>query len=107
MNLMRGSEIFVKKLPSVRIIDIAKAINLKKKIKFIGKRVGEKLSEELIGEEDSLNAQEFKNYFVIRPQNNIINKKSKNFFSYTSEKNPQFLSIKEIKKIIKNLYQNN
>jgi UDP-N-acetylglucosamine 4,6-dehydratase (inverting) len=107
MNLMRGSEIFVKKLPSVRIIDIAKAINLKKKIKFIGQRVGEKLSEELIGEEDSLNAQEFKNYFVIRTQDNIIKKKNKTFFSYTSENNRQFLSIKEIKKIIKNLDQNN
>lgn len=100
MNLMKGSEIFVKKLPSVKIVDIAKAINPYKKIKFIGKNTGEKLSEELIGEEDSEYTKEFKDYYIIQTKEKII-KKNKKKFSYTSSNNNHFLNINEIKKIIK------
>ena len=102
MNLMKGSEIFIKKLPSVRIVDIAKAINPKKKIKFVGKGIGEKFSEELISLEDSTHVKEFKDYFIINDKKESI-KTNKQLFSYNSANNNNFLNIKDIKKII-NLY---
>ena len=49
---MEGGEIFVKKLPSIKILDIAKAVNTSAKIKLIGIRPGEKLYEQMISVED-------------------------------------------------------
>jgi UDP-N-acetylglucosamine 4,6-dehydratase (inverting) len=103
MNLMKGSEIFIKKLPSVKVIDIARAINPEKKIKFVGKQIGEKFAEELIGHEDSINAEEFKDYFIINNKKKLT-KTNKKLFSYNSANNNKFLNIVEIKKIIKSYY---
>lgn len=109
---MRGGEIFVPKLPSIKIIDIAKSLSNKVKFKIIGRRSGEKMHEVLCPVESSNETYEFKNYYIIIPtiklpkRNDfyrIINKEkgkkvNKNF-SYSSENN-KFLSINEIKKII-------
>ena len=65
---MSGGEIFVKKIPSMKVIDIAKAINPKADLDFIGIRPGEKLHEQMIGSEDSFNAFEFEDHFRIFPQ---------------------------------------
>ena len=62
---MQGGEIFVKKIPSMKIIDIAKAINSKPKLKYIGIRPGEKLHEQMISEDDSTETYEFKKHFKI------------------------------------------
>ena len=67
MELMKGGEIFVPKIPSYRIIDVVKAINPSCKIKTIGIRPGEKLHEEMITSTDSKNTVEYKNYYVILP----------------------------------------
>ena len=112
-NKMYGGEIFVPKIPSYKIVDLAKAINSKAKIKIIGIRNGEKLHEEMISNLDSLNTLEFKKYFVIVPSSkfyyvnkSFYKKKFKNCklvkknFSYNSLEN-KFLSVSEIKKIIK------
>ena len=105
-----GGEIFVPKLKSFRVTDLAKSINNNTKIKIIGIRPGEKLHEELISETDSLNSAEGKNHYVIL--NNINKKEFLKYleikklkkvnmgFKYSSDKNPDFLSIKNLRKIL-------
>ena len=53
LSKMQGSEVFIPKIPSYRILDVVKAINKNKKIKYIGIRPGEKIHEELISTADS------------------------------------------------------
>ncbi len=67
MNEMIGAEIFVPKLPSYNILQLATLINPSNKIKIIGIRPGEKLHESLIGEYESYLGIEFDNYFIIKP----------------------------------------
>ena len=111
---MQGGEIFVPKIPSFRVIDLAKAFDSSKKVKIIGMRPGEKLHEEMVSVGDSINTIEFKNSYIICPQSeNIIwdknlhlkNKKgSKSFkenISYNSGSNEHFLSVSELKTLLK------
>ena len=101
---MKGSEVFIPKIPSYKILDLVKAINPKKKIKYIGIRPGEKIHEELIEASDSNKITESKNYFIInfssKFKNKNISSKYKNFNSYNSFQNLEFLSIKQIKEEI-------
>ena len=115
INNSLGKEIFVPKIPSYKILDLAKAIAPSCKIKLTGIRPGEKLHEEMITFDDSLNTLENLKYYIILP--NIGQKKLKLFakkfkakkkvkkrFSYNSKDNNKFLSIIEIRKLIlKNL----
>lgn len=109
---MKGGEIFVPKIPSIKITDLAKAINSKMKLKFIGIRPGEKLHESLISKEESSNVVEFAKYFIIRPSIVFFEKKDyftnakkekgkklTNYFEYNSFTNKKYLSINEIKKL--------
>ena len=116
---MRGGEIFVPKIPSVRIIDIAKAINPKIKLKFTGIRPGEKLSEILCSKDEFFNTIEFKNYYLLKPSVKFIDqnisyltdkdnnkgKKVKREFEYSSSKNKKFLTVLEIKNFIENEFK--
>jgi nucleoside-diphosphate-sugar epimerase len=103
-----GGEIFVPKLPSYRLIDLCKAINEKCKIKLIGIRPGEKIHEELISSLESRNTIEFKDYYIILPnyENRIVEssksiiKWAEKNFHYSSEKNKDFLSVKNLNKMI-------
>ena len=101
---MKGSEVFIPKIPSYKILDLVKAINPKKKIKYIGIRPGEKIHEELIEASDSNKITESKNYFIInfssKFKNKNISSKYKHFNSYNSFQNLEFLSIKQIKEEI-------
>ena len=109
---MWGGEIFVPKIPSFRIIDAAKAISSKIKLKYIGIRPGEKIHEEMISQNDAINSIEFKNYYVIAPNSEFIWNKKKYLkfnklgkscnseFTYNSHTNNKFLTIRELKKII-------
>jgi len=101
-----GGEIFVKKSPSMKIIDIAKAINNKNSISIKGIRAGEKLHEQMIGHEESQYTYELKNYYIIispilnKLKYKKILKNSKRVdknFEYTSDKNTTWLSQKEFK----------
>ena len=77
LSEMIGGEIFVKKIPSMRVIDIAKAVNEKAKIKIIGIRPGEKLHEQMVSKYDSNSTIEFKDYYKILPDvkyKNILKK---------------------------------
>jgi UDP-N-acetylglucosamine 4,6-dehydratase (inverting) len=113
LNRMWGGEIFVPKIPSYNILDVAKTIAPNAKIDIVGIRPGEKLHEEMITSTDSLNTIEFDNYFVILPstplwdnekfriQSNTKEGKYCNFgFSYNSGSNDKFLSIEELKELI-------
>lgn len=111
---MWGAEIFIPKIPSFKIIDLARALDSKKKIKYIGIRPGEKLHEVLFGEDESHLVYEFKTYYVLAPS--ILRKKLTKTYSknrldeagkklnvrknYSSSQN-NFLSINELKQIIK------
>lgn len=65
---MMGGEIYVKKIPSMRLIDIAKTIAPKAKHKIIGIRPGEKLHEQMISSDDAYSTYEYSNYYKILPQ---------------------------------------
>ena len=104
-NNMKGGEIFVPKIPSVQITELANAIAPYNKQKIIGIRPGEKISEVLISEEESMYTYENYNYYVVLPvilDNSKFSKILKNFkkvklnFKYTSENNSHFLKKKEI-----------
>ena len=68
IDLMIGGEIFVKKIPSMKVKDIANTIAPNAKIKIIGKRPGEKMHEQMIGLEDANHTYEMSNSFVILPE---------------------------------------
>ena len=106
-----GGEILVPKLPSYRVVDLAKAISPNTKIKYTGIRPGEKIHEELITASDSYNTYDLGKYYVILQNNSNIKTKlyNKKFnakkvieqFSYSSGSNKKFLNIKEIRYLIK------
>lgn len=112
---MLGGEIFVKKCPSIKVIDIAKAINKNVKFKIIGIRPGEKIHEEMINVNDARNTYEFKNYYKLLPEIKNLKildkmrkggKKTKNNFSYISNLNTNWMEIKNLQKIIKDTNEN-
>ena len=107
---MWGGEIFVPKLPSYNISDLATAICDKCEQKIIGVRSGEKIHEEMITSSDSYNTYDLGKYFVILPQNSVFNiesfirdkkaKKVKSGFSYNSGRNEHFLTVDELRILI-------
>ena len=106
-----GAEIFVPKIPSFKIMDLAKSIGPNCKINFIGIRPGEKIHEEMISSSDSFNTIDIGKYFIILPKvdKKTINKYKKKFkikkfkenTSYNSGTNSSFLNIKQIRDLIK------
>lgn len=113
-RVMNGGELFIPKIPSIKITELADAIAPSLPKKIIGIRPGEKIHEEMITETDSLLAYEFKDYYVIISDNNLFSsnnmaklmvskggKKCRKGFSYKSNTNKNFLSISQIKKILK------
>jgi UDP-N-acetylglucosamine 4,6-dehydratase len=103
LEKMQGGEIFIPKAKSYKILDLANAIDPKKKIEIIGKRPGEKINEILIPNTEADNTYENKKYYVVMSFNKKIKingfKKVDENFSYTSEKN-NFFSVKELRKLI-------
>ena len=106
-----GGDIFVPKIPSYKVIDVARAIDPKAKIDFIGIRPGEKIHEEMITASDSINTIEFDSYYSIIPNNQFVDvkkrklflksgKKCKIGFSYNSLSNKNYLSIKQLRNLI-------
>ena len=104
-----GGEIYVKKIPSMNIMDIAKAVAPNAKHELIGIRPGEKLHEQMIGTEDSYTTYEFKEHYKILPA--IHNwssdplriqdgKKVESGFSYCSDNNTEWMSIEALQKWI-------
>ena len=103
---MEGGEIYVKKIPSMKVTDIAKAVSDTAQHKIIGIRPGEKLHEQMIGVEDSPFTFEYERHYKILPQ--IIEpskwgdrvkagKPVPPGFSYTSENNTEWMSLEELR----------
>lgn len=104
-----GGEIFVSKIPSFKVVDLAKAINPNGNIEEVGIRKGEKLHEVMITSEDSLSAYEYDEYFIIYPSLDFIKNNRKNTkqgkivkkgFEYNSKTNNLWLSVKDIEKLL-------
>ncbi len=110
---LSGGELLVPKLPSYKLVDLAKAVGPKCKTPIIGVRPGEKIHEEMISSSDSQNTIELNKFYLILPNlnNKILNKYKKKFkckkvnknFIYSSNTNKKFLSINELRKMINNL----
>jgi UDP-N-acetylglucosamine 4,6-dehydratase (inverting) len=103
---MLGGEIYVKKIPSMTIGDIAKAVAPVAKHNIIGIRPGEKLHEQMIGIEDAPHTFEYDTYYKILPAIHSwstdplrINggKKVSGDFTYTSNNNSEWMSVEELK----------
>ncbi|WP_374324090.1 UDP-N-acetylglucosamine 4,6-dehydratase (inverting) [Azonexus sp.] len=102
---MEGGEIYVKKIPSMKVTDLARVIAPEAQLDYVGIRPGEKLHEQMIGEEDSFHTYEYPEHFKILPaihewdrdKNRIKNgKKVQEGFSYTSDNNPEWMSPTEL-----------
>ena len=110
---MQGGELFVPKIPSVNILDIAKAIAPNLPTKIIGVRPGEKLHEAMISKDDAINTLEFDDYFVIQPAHpwwdnleySVVTggRNVADDFEYSSETNNQWLSSAELAVLISEL----
>src|SRR6185369_4532330 len=111
LEKMWGGEIFVPKIPSYRIVDVAEAIGPGCRKELVGIRPGEKLHEEMITATDALNSIEFNDYYVILPSIKLwdIDKFMADFegkfcqlgFAYNSGTNPRWLSIEQIRELIR------
>lgn len=105
-----GGEIFVPKIPSYVITDVAEAIAPECETKVIGIRAGEKLHEEMITSSDSLNTLDVGDYYVILPQAPIFNLEEFKFhfkatsvpvgFSYNSKDNKEWVGVEDLRKLI-------
>ena len=102
---MEGGEIYVKKIPSMKMIDLARAISPQAKLKIVGIRPGEKLHEQMISPEDSYYTYEYRNHFKILPAINNWGtseerikdgKKVADGFSYTSDNNHEWMSTEQL-----------
>ena len=113
---MQGGEIFVPKIPSIKVTDLAKAMAPKLNHKIVGIRPGEKLHEKMCSINEAYLTLEFKDHYVIKPSINFFDndiKYSKNAFNetgvlvpkdfeYRSDTNTHFLNVQEIKALNKN-----
>ncbi len=104
---MHGGELFVPKIPSMNIMDLAKAIAPKCQTRVVGIRPGEKLHEVMISEDDSRNVKELSDCYVIQPAFNWWDKSNHSEgkdvcegFSYSSDKNSEWLTIPQLQKMI-------
>jgi UDP-N-acetylglucosamine 4,6-dehydratase len=112
LELAKGGEIFVPKIPSMKITDLAKAIAPECSHEIVGVRPGEKIHETLIGEDEGRNAIEYKECYVVR-QNQFPGEKIPNIdnggrlclegFEYRSDNNPQRLSVEELGSILEQI----
>jgi UDP-N-acetylglucosamine 4,6-dehydratase (inverting) len=102
---MAGGEIYVKKIPSMKVTDLAQAVAPGAKFDFVGIRPGEKLHEQMIGEEDSYFTYEYHEHYKILPaiesatgrESRVKDgRKVPDGFSYTSDKNPEWMTIETL-----------
>jgi len=105
---MEGGEIFVPKMPSIRIVELAEAIAPNCRRRIIGIRPGEKLHETLVSKDDGIYTYEFEDKFITYP--NVVKRGFKKndgrllgseFEGYRSDNNPHWLGVKELRVMIK------
>jgi UDP-N-acetylglucosamine 4,6-dehydratase len=105
---MHGGEVFVPKIPSMRIIDLAKAIAPQAELEVVGIRPGEKLHEVLINEDEARSTVELDDMYVVQPTGTLWfghewEKRGQtlpNGFRFGSDSNPQWLSVEQIRHMV-------
>jgi len=110
LDIMWGGEIFVPKIPSYRIMDVAKAVDSGCRIEIVGIRPGEKLHEEMITTTDAINTIEFRDYFVILPSmplwdteqfmKDFDGRRCSDGFAYNSGTNTDWLNVEQLRELI-------
>ena len=115
LQRMRGGEIFIPKIPSFRILDLAEAIAPGCRKEIIGIRPGEKIHEEMITENDALNTIECEDHYVMFPSMEVpaIEQLARKFkgvrchanFKYSSDTNDHWLSVTELKRLVEKYVQ--
>ncbi|MDO9546769.1 MAG: UDP-N-acetylglucosamine 4,6-dehydratase (inverting) [Pelolinea sp.] len=106
---MHGGEVFVPKIPSMTVADLAKAMAPEAKINYIGIRPGEKLHEVLISEDEARTVIELDDMYVVQPAESLwfgreweaIGKHITDEFRYVSNTNENWLTVEQIQEIIK------
>ena len=107
IETMRGGEIFVPKLPSMRITDLAKIVAPDCEVEIIGIRPGEKLHEVLLTEDEARHSKDMGDYFIIEPElrfwqknNGHEGKSLPEGFRYSSESNSTWLDADELMSMV-------
>lgn len=107
---MHGGEIFVPKIPSMKLIDLARVIGPDCDLEIVGRRPGEKLHEVMVTEDDAQNTVEYEEFYTILPtirnwnhdeaQSNGRGRVCAEGFRYSSETNTRWLTVAELEKMI-------
>jgi UDP-N-acetylglucosamine 4,6-dehydratase/5-epimerase len=107
ISKMHGGEIFVPKIPSMRLVDMAKTIAPGCEVEYIGIRPGEKLHEALLSEDEARHAVETDEMYVIKPnhpwwteQNWVNGRRLPEGFHYTSDSNTQWMTPRELEELV-------
>jgi UDP-N-acetylglucosamine 4,6-dehydratase/5-epimerase len=112
LGLMRGGEIFIPKIPSMKITDLARAISADSEHEIVGIRPGEKLHELLLTRDDARNTIEFKDYYIINPGIHLWESETSSAygdeqgkpvaadFEYASNTNDRWFDIKQLRDVI-------
>lgn len=115
LKKMRGGEIFVPRIPSMKITDLAKAIDPKCKQEIVGIRPGEKVHELLLSEDEARNALQYSECFIVQPNHHVRQETSElrsgdnnaqacpEGFSYTSNNNTEWLKINDLKQLVEKI----
>jgi len=108
VEIMRGGEVFIPKIPSMKVVDLAKAIAPEAQLDVIGIRPGEKLHEVLISEDESRTTVELDDMYIVQPEQPFWFGREwtpsttplPDGFRYASDSNHEWLQIEDIKKIV-------
>jgi UDP-N-acetylglucosamine 4,6-dehydratase/5-epimerase len=112
LPMMRGGEVFIPKIPSMKITDLATAIGPKCEQEIIGIRPGEKLHEIMIPKDEARNTLEYSSFYIIQPAHHDFNADESNQyngepgtivtegFAYTSDNNKDWYSANQLRKVI-------
>ncbi len=112
LERMHGGEIFVPKIPSTKITDLAEAMGPHCKLEYVGIRPGEKLHEVMVPEDDARNTLEYENCYIIQPtlhwwdskhfqeKNGNSGRPCPDGFRYSSDTNSHWLTIEEIRTLV-------
>ena len=105
IDQMRGGEVFVPKIPSMRVIDLAEAVAPECEIEYVGIRPGEKVHESLISPDEARTTIEMDGMYVIQPPHPWFRGREwqegmlPDGFQYTSDANESWLSVDELRKM--------
>jgi UDP-N-acetylglucosamine 4,6-dehydratase len=108
--MMHGGELFIPKIPSMKVTSLAKAIAPEAELQYVGLRPGEKMHESLISQDEAATTFDIGDRYVLQPSDlwtwksefyEKVKKAVAEDFSYTSANNPDFLTVADMKKMLK------